>query len=226
MYVKSRIIGARSWSLTSFFASVFVLPAILILMQAGSVFGQNGRTQYMGSTNIAMPTGYTTSGVTYLSDNSHSAMLYSQLIAGKFVEFSLLRHFNGAEKDKSIMNFKLNILEEGSFIPNVVWGVSDFKESLGSKIFYFAGSKTFDSFGVKLHGGFYKDPITTDRKEFYGVEKTIFPLIALIAERVEGKHAIGLKMSPYPGATFEYSRRLKGADDQQSIYKLSYSRTF
>ena len=207
-------------------AVLFWTALLLTVSLTGFGATEERRFRYMGSANIAMPTGYTRSLGTYLSDDSHSAIFYSHQAVGRLLEISFLRHLDGVEKDKNVMSAKLKLLEEGAFVPSVVWGVSDIQERLGSKVFYFAGSKTFDAFGVKLHGGFYKDPVTTTRKEFYGIEKTILPLVAVAAERVDGMNTYGIKMNPYPGVTFEYARRSTGADNQHSIYKLSYFSSF
>ncbi|GAB4274071.1 MAG: hypothetical protein Kow0029_14210 [Candidatus Rifleibacteriota bacterium] len=158
----------------------------------------------------------------YVNDSGHSAMLLSQSLMGNFVEVSVLRHLNGAESGKNITNFKLKILEEDLVIPSVVWGVSDVNTQLGSKIFYFAASKSIEAFGVHLHAGFYKDPVTTDKKQFYGFEKMIFPLVTIGAERNDEVDAFGIKLSPYPGLSIEIGQR----DRKEEFYNLNYFRSF
>lgn len=181
-----------------------------------------GRVRYMGTANFSMPTGFTRSAVCYISDNSNTSMLISQAVFGNLLEFSMLRRLNGAEKGKNSLNLKAKILEEGSIIPSVVYGIGDLNTQLGSKIFYFAGSKNIEAFGVQLHAGFYKDPVTTDKKMFYGIEKMVFPLVTLSAERNDDVDAYGIKLSPYPGVSLEFAQR----DRKEEIYNINYYRSF
>ena len=184
------------------------------------------RLRYMGSGCLSIPTGYCRTEAAYISDDSHSLTQIAQQVLGKFAELSMVRHLNGTHKNENVLNLKVNILEEGDYLPNLVWGVSDFQTELGSKIFYVAGSKTVDAFGVTIHAGIYKDPVTTDKKEFFGLEKTILPLVVAAGERIDGKTTAGLKIRPYPGVSVEYARRLDANDDQASLYRLVYLRSF
>lgn len=195
--------------LVSFFQPVFAEGNVL-------------RTRYMGTANLTMPTGFTRSAVCYINDNSHSAMLISQAVFDGFLEFSMLRHLDGAEKGKNPLNAKIRLLEESALIPSLVWGVGDINTQLGSKIFFFSASKNIDVFGVHIHAGYYKDPITTDKKMFYGFEKMVFPLITLAAERNDDVDAYGVKLSPYPGLSLEIARRERNED----IYNINYYRSF
>ena len=107
-------------------------------------------------------------------------------------------------------------------LPALVWGASDLNTQLGSKIFYFATSKSIEVFGAQLHGGFYKDPVTTERKYFYGIEKMVFPLITVAAERSYDKDTFGVKLSPYPGVSLEVAQR----DGKEELYNIIYFRSF
>lgn len=202
----------------------FVLLAfIFCLVSSVSLFAQSPRRfHYMGTSIFTMPTGYARSAMCYINDSGHSAALISQALMSGFLEVSMLRHMNDAESGKSITNFKLKILEEGVAIPSVVWGVSDVNTQLGSKIFYFAASKSIEAFGVHLHAGFYKDPITTDKKQFYGFEKMIFPLVTVGAERNNSIDTYGIKLSPYPGLSLEVAQRNR----KEELYNLNYYRSF
>lgn len=204
-------------------ALTLVFSLLTIGIQAQSY---DKRTIHMGSSLFSIPTGYTQSAVSYITDDSHSMMLISQQLLGRFLEVSMLRHMNGDVKGKNIFNFKLNILEEDLIIPNIVWGISDFKSEFGSKISYFAASKSLDMFGCKLHAGICKDPDNSKQVRFFGAEKAILPLVAVAAERIEDKNTIGLKMNPYPGVTIEYARRVKSGDHRGDIYKLNYVKSF
>jgi len=180
------------------------------------------RARYMGTANFSMPTGFTRSAVCYISDSSNTAMLISQAIFGNLVEFSMLRRLNGVDKSKNSLNLKVKILEESENIPSVVYGIGDMNTQLGSKISYFAGSKNIEAFGVKLHAGFYKDPVTTNKKTFYGIEKMVFPLVTLSVERNDNVDAYGIKLSPYPGVSLEFAQR----DGKKEIYNVNYYRSF
>jgi hypothetical protein len=114
------------------------------------------------------------------------------------------------------------MLEEGEMLPSVVWGVSDINSQIGSKIFYFAASKNFEIFGAQIHAGFYKDPVTTDKKMFYGIEKMVFPLVTLSAERADDIDTFGIKLSPYPGVSLECAQR----DRKEELYNINYYRSF
>ncbi len=179
------------------------------------------RVRYMGTSIFTMPTGYTRSSAAYINDSGHSAMLVSQEFM-KLLEVSFLRHLNGSEKGNNPLSVKLKLLEEGDTLPGVVWGASDINTQLGSKIFYFACSKSLEVFGASLHGGFYKDPITTERKYFYAVEKMILPLITVGAERSDDIDTFGVKLSPYPGVSLEIAQR----DRKEELYNIIYFRSF
>ncbi|OQA09116.1 MAG: hypothetical protein BWY66_00705 [bacterium ADurb.Bin374] len=184
------------------------------------------RLRYLGSSNISLPTAYMMGETSYINDAGHNMVMYTQKAQGKLMELSLLRHLNGAESGKNVINFKLNILEEDRLIPNIAWGVGDAGMTLGSRVFYFAGSKTFEAFAATLHGGIIKDPVTTDKKTFVGVEKTILPLVIIAGEHVDGQTSYGVKMRPYPGVSLEYARRDDDGGDDDAIYKLQYIKSF
>jgi hypothetical protein len=189
---------------------------------SGSAFGASGRFSFMGSSNLVFPTGFVQSRTEYISDGSHNAVLYSQKIPGNIFEVSLLRHMNGSAKDKNIFNVKVKVLEEGGFVPSVVWGVGDFQRQLGSKIFFVAGSKNFETYGVTIHGGVLKDPVTTQKKEFWGVEKMILPLVYVVGETFDRETSVGIKLRPYPGLNVEYAQQDIGKDSKQDLFKLVY----
>lgn len=180
------------------------------------------RSRYMGTAIFSMPTGYVRSATNYINDDSHSAFMLSQAMFGELVELSILRHLNGEFKGKNPMSVKIKLLEEGKMLPSIVYGASDFTKAIGSKLFYFAASKSIETFGVHLHGGFYKEPVTTDRKFFYGVEKMVFPLVTLSAERTDEVNTFGVKLSPYPGVSLELGQR----DAKEEIYNINYFRSF
>ncbi len=204
----------------------FLVAAFLMVFAAqfcNSAFADTARRlRFMGTANLSMPTGYARSSMYYINDAGHSSALFSQALMNGFLELSYLRHMNGAEDGKSVMNLKVKILEEDTLIPGVVWGVSDLNTQLGSKIFYFSASKAIEAFGVHLHAGFYKDPISTEHKNFFGVEKMIFPLVTVAAERNDDKDTFGIKLSPYPGFSLEFSQR----DSKEEMYNLVYFRSF
>lgn len=201
---------------------VLLLSFFLFFVAQSTSASTAFRTRYMGTANFSMPTGFTRSAACYLNDNSHSAMLLSQAVFNGYLEFSMLRHLNGDEKGKNPLNAKVKLLEEGSLIPSVVWGVGDINTQLGSKIFFFSASKNIEVFGVQLHAGFYKDPITTDKKMFYGLEKMVFPLVTLAAERNDDIDAYGIKLSPYPGVSLEIAQR----NSKEELYNINYYRSF
>lgn len=180
------------------------------------------RFHYMGTSVFNMPTGFTRSAMCYINDAGHSGALVSQALMGGIMEVSFLRHFNDSEKGKNITNFKLKVLEEDTLIPSVAWGVSDLNTQLGSKIFYFAASKSIETFGVTIHAGFYKDPVTTDKKNFFAFEKMVFPLVTVGAERNDNIDTFGIKLSPYPGLSLEIAQR----DRKEEIYNINYFRSY
>jgi len=210
----------------SFTSGKTFLVFVLLVIVSSPLFGDNLRFRYMGSSCLSYPTGYTGSESAYIVDDTHQMALICQPFLGSFLEFSYLKHLNDAQSGKGIINLKVNILEEDQYLPNIVWGLSDFQKKLGSRIFYFAGSKTIESFGLTVHVGTYKDPITTNREFYCGAEKTILPLVAVAAEYADGKNTIGFKLRPYPGVSIEYGRRATGSDDEKSIYKLLYMKSF
>lgn len=205
-----------------FFAGFALL---LLCLSVGTAEAVN-RLQYLGSSGFAMPTGYVRSEGGYISDNNHSMGWFSYPVLGKFLEVSGVQHMQGAEKGKNSLNLKVNFLEEDQYLPNLVWGVSDVQEKLGSKIFYLAGSKTFETYGLTIHGGMIKDPITTDKKGYIGVEKMIMPLVTVVGERFDEKNVIGVKLRPYPGVSVEYAHREGKNMAKQALYRLVYLKDF
>lgn len=202
---------------------VVLLVLLFCLISSAAVWaGTSRRFHYMGTSIFTMPTGFARSAMCYINDSGHSAALMSQAFMNEFLEVSMLRHMNDAEKGKNIINFKLKLLEEDVLIPSIAWGVSDLNTQLGSKIFYFAASKSIEAFGVHLHAGFYKDPVTTEKKQFFGVEKMIFPLVTIGAERNDGIDTFGVKLSPYPGVSLEVAQRNR----KEELYNLNYYRSF
>lgn len=202
----------------------FLLIALFLLFFPHVVFGSDYefRFHYIGTTNIRFPTAHSMFSSGYVSDGSHNLITFAQPIIGKFLELSGARHLNGPTKDKNILNLKVTLLEEDSFYPKLAWGVSDFQEKLGSKVFYVVGSKNFEAFALTLHGGFIKDPVTTKKKVFYGIEKVILPLIIFSAESFEGNQSFGVKLRPYPGISIEYGQRDVNTIHKDSIYKVLY----
>lgn len=197
---------------------------VLVVMTALPVAAAESieRSRYMGTAIFAMPTGYTRSATNYINDNSRSAFLLSQVMFGNLVELSMLRHLSGDYKGKNPISVKIKLLEEDTLIPSIVYGASDLGTAIGSKIFYFAASKSIEAFGAYVHAGFYKDPITTDRKQFYGIEKMVFPLVTLSAERSNEVNTFGVKLSPYPGVSLELGQR----NAEEELYNINYFRSF
>ncbi|MFZ2956791.1 MAG: hypothetical protein WA705_07880 [Candidatus Ozemobacteraceae bacterium] len=213
--------------------SVFRLffPAILVLLLVVSTaeavdLPTDARFFFMGSSLLTMPTGYINSGVAYINDVSRSSTMYSIAPLGKYLEISGQRYLSGAYKDKNPFNLKVNILEEDTVIPNVVYGIADWSHELGSRISYFAASKKLETLGMTLHGGFLRDPVTTAQRSFYGIEKTIYSKFCLAGERFDDRNTVGLKFRPYQGISIEYARRLDEPGVQQQLYKLVYTANF
>ena len=197
----------------------------LILLNSLSVYAQDSdfsRIRYMGTSIFSLPTAATRSTFSYINDGGHSATLLSQAFWDNSIEVSMLRHMSGVEKDKNILNFKLQIIEEGEIIPAIAWGNADINTQLGSKISYVAATKHFDVFGVVAHAGMYKHPETRDQEPYFGLEKMVFPLIYIAAERTEDVNTFGIKLSPYPGLNLEIAQR----DGSEEIYNLVYFRSF
>lgn len=180
------------------------------------------RIHYMGTSIFSLPTGFTRSSASYINDDGQSKFLLTQSVWHGAIELGLLRHTSGDYDSKNILNAKLKLIEGDEFFPSIVWGMSDINTQLGSRITYFAGSKSFDYFGTTLHGGVYRDPVTTDREYFWGAEKMVFPLIIVGFERFKDVNTFGVKLSPYPGLSVELALR----DGNEEIYNLNYFRYF
>lgn len=196
---------------------------LLILINTSLCFADTGnRMRYVGTSIFSLPTGYVRSSSGYINDNGRSSAIISQSFMNDFLELSLLRHTSSTDSGSNIFNMKLNILEEGDLWPNIVWGNADFKKKLGSKISYFAGSKSLEAFGTTLHAGFYKDPDTDNKELFWGVEKMVFPLVILGYERSLDIGTYGMKLIPYPGVSVELAKR----EPNEEIYNIHYFRYF
>lgn len=201
---------------------VTTLACLMLLAATASAQSYFGRERYMGSSIFSMPTGFVRSSSCYINDSGHSAVLLSQSLWNDFIELSMLRHMSGLEKNKNILNFKVQILQEDMVIPNLVWGVSDVNTQLGSKISYFAASKAIETFGVTIHTGLYNNSDLDEKELFYGFEKVIFPLVTVGAEHTKDVNTFGLKLSPYPGLSLEIAQR----DGKEELYNINYIRYF
>ena len=204
------------------FRTFFILACLMLIAVSASAQSYFGRERYMGSSIFSMPTGFVRSSSCYINDSGHSAVLLSQALWNEFVELSMLRHMSGIEKNKNILNFKVKILEEDMVVPSLVWGVSDVNKQLGSKISYFAASKSIETFGVTMHAGIYNDSDLDEKEPFFGFEKMVFPLVTVGAERVKDINTFGLKLSPYPGLSLEIAQR----DGKEELYNINYIRYF
>lgn len=178
--------------------------------------------RFFGTSCLTIPTAYCKSEFYFVNDDSQTITFVSQNIWGNFAELSYAKFLNGKNSNNNLWNLKLRILEEDKIVPSGVWGVADFKESINSKLFYLVFSKTLDVFGLTLHAGFYKDPITTAKQNFYGIEKMVFPLVTVAAERIDDQTNIGIKVRAYPNISLEYARKIFSKTDQSSYYKVTY----
>ena len=180
-------------------------------------------TRYMGTSSLAMPTGNIKTAYSYMSDDGDTNMFISQALVNNTLEVSYLKHINGEYKNKSVINCKIKLLDEGTFIPSLVWGVSDAtKQIIDKRMYFFAASKSIDTFGLSLSGGYYKDPASNHRKSFYSAEKVIFPLFSVAAEYENDAFTYGLKVNPLPGLELTLGQR----DGNQNIYNVSYYATY
>ncbi|MBF0408305.1 MAG: hypothetical protein HQM10_13225 [Candidatus Riflebacteria bacterium] len=204
---------------------------ILFLLVVYSLFSNScsaleSRFKYMGSSMFTLPNAYSYSGVDYIYDNDRSITMYRLAPFGKFLELSGMKRLNGDNAEKFVLNCKVTILEEDKLIPQICWGMSDYNKELGSRIFYFAATKTLDWFGITLNAGMIKHPITTDKQYYYGIEKTILPLISAFGERYDDSTIIGFKLRAYPEVSFEYGRYIQENTSKPTMIKLSYFKSF
>lgn len=180
------------------------------------------RFRYGGSSVLSHPTGFCKSSVAYINDNKESYGLISQSL-GDLLEVSILRHCSGEYKNTNSVNGKFALMTEGTFLPSIALGAVDINAQTGDdRIYYAAASKNFDTFGFTVHAGIYKDPVDKDKVVYYGVEKILFPLISIAAERVDDKNTYGVKISPYPGLSLDIAQR----DGKEEMFNLVYSRSY
>ena len=179
------------------------------------------RFRYSGSSIFAVPTGKCTSSVSYINDNKDSLAFVSQSF-GELLEVSVLRRLSGANKSVNTINGKFAIFSEGRLLPSVSIGAADLNTQLGDRIYYAAASKSFEDFGFSIHAGVYRDPINREKKSFFGVQKVIFPLLTLAAERSNDIDTYGIKISPYPGMSLDIAQR----DGKEEMFNLVYSRSY
>lgn len=182
--------------------------------------------RYLGSAFVSMPTGYVNTGVDYIKDAGRSLTLYSVAPLGKLLEISGLSQLNGPQKGKTLVNAKLNILEEGVFFPSVVLGLGDIQSVRGDRIPFLAASKKSDAFGLVLSAGALEDPATSGKRAFFGVEKTLLPLISLAGERFGDRDAYCLKLRPFAGMSVEFGRRKDTGGGSEELSRILYSNSF
>ncbi len=179
------------------------------------------RFRYSGSAIFSVPTGKCTSSLAYLNDNKDSLCFVSQNI-GELLEVSVLRRLSGANKNVNTINGKFALISEGQLMPAITLGAADLNTQLGDRIYYAAASKNFEDFGLSLHAGVYRDPVNHEKKSFFGIQKVIFPLLTLAAERCDDKDTYGIKISPYPGMSLDIAQR----DGKEEMFNLVYSRSY
>ena len=179
------------------------------------------RFRYSGSSIFSVPTGMCTSSAAYINDNKDSFCFISQSF-GEFMEVSVLRRLSGYKKNVNSINGKFALLSEGRVIPAISLGAADINTQLGDRIYFVAASKTIEDFGFSMHVGVYRDPVTRDKKTFFGVEKVIFPLLTIAAERCDDVDTYGIKISPYPGMSLDIAQR----DGKEEMFNLVYSRRY
>jgi hypothetical protein len=199
-----------------------ILLTILLGFPPLVTAADNLRFHYIGTSNFRFPTAEVRTTTGYVSDGSHNSFFFAQPIFGRFLEVSGLRHLNGPTKNENVLNLKVTCLEEDQIIPSIVWGVSDVQEKLGSKVFFFAGSKNLEAFGATIHAGIIKDPVSTKKNHYFGFEKVVLPLVVVAAESFDGNQTIGIKVRPYPGVSVEYAQTDVNTANRDSIYKLVY----
>lgn len=203
---------------------VFLLGFICIsqIVFAKTPLPTDLRFRYGGSSVITLPTGYCRSSVAYINDNKESFGFISQSL-GELLEVSILRYWSGEYKNENSVSGKIALMTEGDFLPAIAVGAVDVNTVIGDdRIYYAAVSKNFDIFGITFHAGIYKDPVDKDKIVYYGVEKILFPLISISAERVEDKNTYGIKLSPYPGLSLDIAQR----DGKEELFNLVYSRSY
>ena len=179
------------------------------------------RFRYSGSSIFSMPTGKCTSSVSYINDNKDSYCFISQSL-GEVIEVSLLRRLSGANKNVNSINGKLALISEGRLMPAICIGAADVNTQLGDRIYYAAASKNFEDFGFSIHAGVCRDPVNREKKSFFGVQKVVFPLLTIAAERYDKVNTYGIKISPYPGVSLDIAQR----DGKEEMFNLVYSRRY
>ncbi|MCK9456990.1 MAG: hypothetical protein BWY02_01066 [bacterium ADurb.Bin157] len=196
----------------------------LFLMILGGAFAETPTySRYMGSANFAMPTGSVRSSYSYVNDSSNSGMLISQALMNNFLELSYYKHLSGDHEGKNLLNCKVRLIEEGTIMPGIVWGASDVNtQILDKRIYYFSATKSFETFGCTIHGGYYKDPYKSTKTSFYGAEKMIFPLISIGAEYEHDTPTYGIKLTPMPGLDLVIGQR----DGKEELYNICYYATY
>jgi hypothetical protein len=180
-------------------------------------------TRYMGSFGFAMPTGNIRSSYSYLNDSSNSGMFLSQALMNNFLELSYFKHLSGDHEGKNLLNTKVRLIEEGTIMPGIVWGAADINtQILDKRIYYMAATKSFDTFGCTIHGGYYKDPLDSKKTSFFGIEKMVFPLISLGAEYENEVMTYGIKLTPMPGLDLVIGQR----DGKKELFNICYYATY
>lgn len=179
------------------------------------------RFRYSGSSVFSMPTGNCSSSVSYINDDGNSHCFVSQSL-GNIIEVSVLRRLSGEKKNVNSINGKLALICEGRLMPAISIGVADVNTQLGDRIYYAAASKSFEDFGFSIHAGVCRDPINKEKKSFFGVEKVVFPLLTIAAERYDDVNTYGIKLSPYPGVSLDIAQR----DRKEEMFNLVYSRSY
>lgn len=180
------------------------------------------RFRYSGSAVFTAPTAYCRSVTAYLNDNTKSYGFISQNL-GDLLEVSVLRPLSDENKGKNIINGKLTLMSEGMALPAISLGLADVNAQSGEeRIGFVSASKNFETFGLSIHAGIYRDPVDKKKIPYYAVEKIVFPLLRLAVERIDEIDTYGIRLSPYPGVSLDIAQR----DGKEEIFNLVYSRSY
>ena len=209
----------------NFLCRIFIVFIGLIISSSHILKAEDAPTdfrfRFSGSSVFSMPTGNCTSTVSYLNDDGNSSCFVSQSL-GELIEVSVLRRLSGEKKNVNTINGKLALISEGRLIPAICVGAADVNTQLGDRIYFAAASKNFEDFGFSIHAGVCKDPVNDEKKAFFGVEKVVFPLLTVAAERYDEVNTYGIKISPYPGVSLDIAQR----DGKEEMFNLVYSRKY
>ncbi|PKK92011.1 MAG: hypothetical protein CVV64_00930 [Candidatus Wallbacteria bacterium HGW-Wallbacteria-1] len=176
----------------------------------------------MPSTVVSEATSYETSGgLKYIS--------YTKSFLMGNVEAGGIKELTGS--DENLIFFgKMRVFPETDIIPMAAVGVTGFGSDVRDPSYYLAISKSLTSFGLTLHGGYFRQGrlkaipgSSADSSWYGGMEFGLMNTFSLVGEYWKEKVNLGVRMNLGPGLSASaFARDYENNSFDKLDYQISY----